>query len=78
MTSMDEQTSEWLHCAWTRPLLVILHGCLGSITGATVLIHRASRQKTRRGSFWPFILAHCEGATPSICPKLVIDPESEK
>jgi hypothetical protein len=62
-----ELTSEQLHGAWTRPGLIILHGCLGSITGAAFVVHGASRQKTRRGSFWPFILALCEGAIPSIC-----------
>lgn len=34
---------------------------------AACTIHGASRQKFRRGNFWPFILAHCEVAEPSIC-----------
>ncbi|KAJ5927992.1 hypothetical protein N7466_006948 [Penicillium verhagenii] len=29
---------------------------------------RASRQNTRRGSFWPFILALCEGAMIWVSP----------
>lgn len=70
--------SEQLHGAWTRPFFVILYGCLGSIAGAACMIHRASRQKTRRGSFWPFILALCEGAIPSIVVELVIIAEIGK
>jgi hypothetical protein len=42
------------------------------------MIHGASRQKTRRGSFWPFILALCEGAIPSICREVNFNIKHEK
>lgn len=33
---------------------------------AAFMIHGASRQKIHFWNFWPFILAHCEVAKPSI------------
>lgn len=65
-------TSEQLHGAWNGVVDGILYGFLGSSLGVACLIHGASRQKTRLGSFWPFILALCEVAEPSIVVELVV------
>jgi len=63
--------SEQRHGAWNRPFQTIHYGYCSSRTRAAVLI-RASRQKTRRENFWPFILALCEVAKPSIVVELII------
>lgn len=66
-TSQMEHTSEQRRRAFSRPHLGIHQGGRVFAMVAAFTIHGASRQKFPGGSFWPFILAHCEVAEPSIC-----------
>lgn len=69
--SMDKRgkhTSEQLRRAYTRFRRGIDAESLEeSSMRAAFTIHGASRQKIHFWNFWPFILAHCEAAEPSIC-----------
>lgn len=60
-------TSEQRRRALSRPHLGSYQGGRVFAMVAAFTIHGASRQKFPGGSFWPFILAHCEVAEPSIC-----------
>lgn len=61
-----KHTSEQLHKALSRSHHGIHRESYGFAFRAAFIMHRASRQKIRFGNFWPFILAPCEAAEPSI------------
>lgn len=68
MSEMDyRQTSEQLYRILSRPQRGTCQGSHGFTMKAAFTNDRASRQKIRVGNFWPFILALCEAAEPSIC-----------
>lgn len=61
-----KHTSEQLHKVYSRLFRSTNRESYGFAFGAASVMHRASRQKIRVWNFWPFILALCEAAEPSI------------
>lgn len=61
-----DHTFEQLRRAYTKFRRGIDVESLGFSMRAAFTINGASRQKIHFWNFWPFILAHCEAAEPSI------------
>lgn len=73
MSELDyRQTSEQLYRVLSRPQRSTCQGSHVSTMKAAFTNDRASRQKIRVGNFWPFILALCEAAEPSIVVEFIL------
>lgn len=64
--------SEQLHKVYSRLFHSTNRESYGFAFGAASVMHRASRQKIRVWNFWPFILALCEAAEPSIIVEFIL------